>query len=180
MKRKYVFTTVVFVAVALLLFGLSTTADQRRKIHVSLVGFQEVPAVSSRGSGEVVLRLNDTSIDFELSYEDLEGTVTQSHLHLGQRSVNGGIVVFLCTNLGNAPAGTAIPACPGPNSGSVSGTRTAADVVGVTAQGIAAGEFAEILRGIRSGNVYVNVHTTKHAPGEIRGQVRINHEGDDH
>jgi hypothetical protein len=41
----------------------------------------------------------------------MEGDVLPTHIHLGQHGVNGGISVFLCTNLGNGPAGT--PTCPG-------------------------------------------------------------------
>jgi hypothetical protein len=83
--------------------------------------------------------------------------------------VNGGIMVFLCSNLGNGPVGTA--ACP--PSGSVSGTITAANVVGAaSAQGIAAGEFAEVVKAIRHGVAYANVHSTLYPGGEIRGQLR--------
>lgn len=166
----------VFVAVGL----MSVAANGDNASRTKLEGFQEVAAVSSTGSGKLRLRLHDTSLDFELSYSGLEGDITQSHLHLGQKGVNGGIVIFLCTNLGNAPAGTNTPTCPGPKAGSVSGTRTAGDVVPVVAQGIAALEFEEVLKGIRSGNVYANVHSTKHGPGEIRGQIRKhNHDHDD-
>jgi hypothetical protein len=42
--------------------------------------------------------------------------------------------------------------------------------------GIAAGEFDEVLRAIRSGNTYANVHTNKHPGGEIRGQIRTDNE----
>jgi hypothetical protein len=44
--------------------------------------------------------------------------------------------------------------------------------VGPTGQGIAAGEFAELVRAIKAGRTYVNVHTTKYPGGEIRGQIR--------
>jgi hypothetical protein len=53
---------------------------------------------------------NDTSFDFELTYEGIEGgSVTQAHIHVGQPNVAGGIVVFLCTN-GAPPAGVPVPA----------------------------------------------------------------------
>jgi glucose-1-phosphate thymidylyltransferase len=69
--------------------------------------------------------------------------VLQAHIHFGQPGVNGGIVTLLCTNLGNGPAGT--PLCPA--SGTVTGTISAATVVGAAAaQRIAAGELAEVIR----------------------------------
>ncbi len=176
MTRFWKLGSLFVVASALVLAGWSSVgADERRAIRVTLDGYQEVAAVSSTGTGSAILRLRDDSFDYELTYSGLEGNITQSHIHLGQRGVNGGIVIFLCTNLGNAPAGTTVPPCPGPSNGTVNGTRSAADVVTQAGQGIAAGEFEEVLRAIRSGNTYVNVHTTKHAPGEIRGQIHHDH-----
>ena len=79
-------------------------------------------------------------------------------------------MVFLCTNLGNGPIGT--QACPGPSSGTVAGTITAADVVSSASnQGIAAGELTEVLRAIRAGVTYANVHSNLFPGGEIRGQL---------
>jgi hypothetical protein len=42
---------------------------------------------------------------------------------------------------------------------------------GALAQGIAAGEFDEILAAIRAGKAYANIHTTTWPAGEIRGQL---------
>jgi hypothetical protein len=55
----------------------------------------------------------------------------------------------------------------------VTGTLTPANVVGPTGQGIAAGEFAEVIRAIRKGSAYANVHSTKFPGGEIRGQIHV-------
>jgi hypothetical protein len=60
----------------------------------------------------------------------------------------------------------------------VSGTVVAADVIGPAGQGIAPGEFAELLRAIRKGVTYVNVHSATQPGGEIRAQM--GGEGDDH
>jgi hypothetical protein len=143
-------------------------AETRR---AQLEGFQEVPVVSTTGTGEFLARIasDDSSIDYILSYEGLENAVAQAHIHLGQRSVNGGIVIFLCTNLGNGPAGT--QPCP-PSPATITGTITAGDVVPVASQGIAAGDLAEVLRAMRKGLTYANVHSLPdHPGGEIRGQV---------
>ena len=138
----------------------------------ALNGYQEVPAVSSTGSGTFHAAVSQTGdkIAYKLSYSDLEGDVTQAHIHFGQRGVNGGIVAFLCSNLGNGPAGT--QACP-PSPATVEGTIEAGDIVGAAAaQGIAAGELGEVLRAIKAGVAYANVHTTKHPGGEVRSQLR--------
>ena len=110
------------------------------------------------------------AIHYELSYGGLEGTVTQAHIHFGQRSVNGGIMVWLCQTATNAdPTGLA-PTCP--QSGTVTGMLQAGNVIGPAGQGIAALEFAEVLAAIRSGTAYANVHSTKFPGGEIRAQLR--------
>jgi hypothetical protein len=44
-------------------------------------------------------------------------------------------------------------------------------VVGPAGHGIAAGEFAELVRALRAGAAYANVHTTTFPAGEIRGQI---------
>ena len=53
------------------------------------------------------------------------------------------------------------------------GTSTAADVVGPAAQGIAAGEFEELVQAIRAQRTYANVHAAAFPGGEIRGQLRF-------
>jgi hypothetical protein len=150
-------------------------ADGGRKpsLNADLDGFQEVPlALSTAGNGELRVRFNrhGSSFEYKLSYEDLEGIVTQAHIHFGRPGVNGGISAWLCgTSAIPGPAGT--PTCPGPNSGEVVGTITSAQVVGPAAQGIAPGEFDELVRAMREGATYANVHTDTSPGGEIRGHI---------
>ncbi len=76
--------------------------------------------------------------------------------------------MFMCSNLGNGPAGT--PACPA-SPATISGTFRATDVIGPTAQGISAGEFDELKAAIAASAAYANVHSTQFSGGEIRGQI---------
>jgi len=141
-------------------------------LHADLVGYNETPStLSSPASGEFHAKISPdgTQIQYELTYSGFTTMVQQSHLHLGRPSTTGGIMVFLCSNLGNGPAGT--QACPSP-AGTITGTLTAADVVGPTAQGIAPGEFAEVVQAIRSGAAYANIHSVQFPGGEVRGPVR--------
>jgi hypothetical protein len=168
---KHVIRALVVVSALLMMAGGPYLAVAQERIKADLEGFQEVPAVSTTGSGEFRGKISndEAAIEFRLSYEGLQGTVTQAHIHLGQRGVNGGISLFLCSNLPSPPAGT--PGCPVP-SGTVTGTLTATDVIGPAGQGISPGEFAEVLRAIRDGVTYANVHSTMFPGGEIRGQIR--------
>jgi len=111
-----------------------------------------------------------------MSYTALEGNIAQSHIHFGQRGVAGGISVFLCTNLGNGPAGTQL--CPGPHDGTISGTFRPVDVIGPAAQGITAGEWDELMNAIDAGKAYANIHSNVWPAGEIRAQ--LNETGDPH
>jgi hypothetical protein len=153
------------------LFGYSMTATAQT-VHAGLIGFQEVPAISTSGEGSFRAKVLPDSIEYELEYTGVEGQVAQSHIHFAQEGVNGRIVVFLCTNLGNGPAGT--QPCP-PSPGFVTGTLTAADVLSPgpppASQGIDAGEFEAFREALLDGVTYVNVHSDLFPGGEIRGQI---------
>ncbi len=173
---------------ALGLAGVSAVAvaHDRGMFRTDLNGYEEVPAISTGadGSFRASLNRNQDEISWVLTYSGpFNGdTVAQAHIHFGQLSVNGGISVFLCSNLNNGPAGT--QACPQPEPGKrvvLTGTAKAADVIGPAAQGIAPGEFAELVRAMRAGATYANIHTTpQHPGGEIRGQISDDDRGRGH
>jgi hypothetical protein len=157
---------------AVVLMG-SGDGDGRRTLEAKLSGLLETPdSISSAGSGSFKIRVNHdkTSARYKLEYEDLEGAaVLFAHIHFGQPRTDGGVMVFLCSNQGS-PVPT--PACPGPDGGEVSGTLTAADLIGPDAQGIAPGEFEEFVDALRNNAAYVNVHTDLYPSGEVRGNIR--------
>src|SRR6185436_15541541 len=158
--------------IALVSVSAVVFAQGFKKISETLTGYEETAsAVSTTGNGTFNARISNdgTRIDWELSYSDLEGAVQQAHIHFGQSGVTGPISVFLCTNLGNGPAGT--QPCPAPPA-TISGTIVAADVTNLANErGISAGEFDELLDAIRAGVTYVNVHSTRWPGGEIRSQI---------
>src|SRR5262245_54710482 len=174
MKRAAIaLCTLVFVAVAAV-----ALPQGFKMIKEFLTGYEEVPSVSTRGNANFNARIsNDESqIQWELSYSDLEGAVQQAHIHIGNVGVNGGITVFLCTNLGNGPAGT--QACLAPPA-TITGTIFAADVspnIPATAaartQGLNTGEINELIAAMRAGATYVNVHSTLWPGGEVRSQIQ--------
>lgn len=180
-------TRIVFAAAAVSLAVAAASASaamagggKSGRSHVSVLredlsGYEENPlAISTTGHGRfhAVIKDRAKTITYTLSYADLESTVTQAHIHFGSASQVGGISVFLCTNLGNGPAGTqACPAAPA----TITGTIRPGDVIGPVDQGITAGEFDELVAAIRNGTAYVNVHSTTYPIGEIRAQFGHHH-----
>lgn len=135
-----------------------------------LNGFQENPSIVTTGSGTLELRIDDEmqTIQFELTYSNLEGgPPSAAHIHISSRGVNGGVSAFLCGGGGKPP-------CPpdGPGvTATVTGMIVAADVVGPAGQGVEPGSIEELIRAIRAGHTYANVHNARWPGGEIRGQI---------
>jgi hypothetical protein len=176
MRKRRLFGLLIFAIPVV--FAAATVAvagdDGDNRFRARLSGYEEVPAISSTGTGTLTLQIQGETIAYTLNYSAIEGgAALASHIHFGQRSVNGGVIAFLCGGGGK-------PACTTP-SGSFTGTITAADVIGPSGQGIEAGSFAEVVRALRAGFVYVNVHSTRWPGGEIRGQLsdRDNDQDDD-
>ena len=161
----------VTLAAALALTGMSGALfplmAAEEFFSAKLRGGHETPVTVATGaSGVWGARLDsaETSMAFELFYDAIEGgTVAAAHIHLGRPGITGGVVIHFCGTGGTAPC----PASPG----FVSGVVTAANVVAVAAQGIAAGDFAKVIRAMRKGDAYVNVHTGVFPGGEIRGPI---------
>jgi len=142
-------------------------ADDDNSFGARLTGYQEVPTLATTGRGQFRARLlNPTTLEYQLQYSNLEGVASEAHIHLGQRATNGGVIAWLCGALAVPPKPLVCPA-----SGTLTGTIVAADVIGPTAQGIAVGEFAELISALRAGATYVDVHTVLYPSGEIRGQI---------
>jgi hypothetical protein len=134
-----------------------------------LTGYQESTpaAVSSPATGTFEATIDDESqsISFTLTYSGLTAPITVSHIHLGNRAQNGGVSAFIC-------GGGSQPACPtNSTEGTITGTIAPVNVVGPSGQGIAAGEWQELVDAMRAGVTYVNVHDGTFPAGEIRGQI---------
>ncbi len=168
------------------LVAFSASYAHAEEFFARLNGFEEIGAqnnesgaVLSNGSGTLRLSLDKHAgtATFTLTYSDVgttppkTGAVSQAHIHFGKRHVAGGVMVFFCaTSPVIGPAGT--PVCPA-NSGTVTGTFTAASVVGPAAQNVNPGDFDALVDALESNTAYANIHTTPGYPaGEIRGQVR--------
>jgi CHRD domain len=172
MKGRLRLAVAVSVVAALAVVVTTAIAGGGNDIRERLTGYEEdLLVVSTTGTGDFDARIDESGeeIFYRLSYNRLED-VTQAHIHFGGRHQSGGISVWLCSNLGSPPAPMGTQACP-VSSGSVSGVITPADVVGPSGQGIAPGEFGELVDAMRAGVTYANVHTDKFPAGEIRAQL---------
>ncbi len=173
MKKLYVILALMALLAPL---AAPTLATEGGTFKATLTGYEEVPAISSPGTGQFQAKLtgNGAAIEYTLTYSGLQNAFA-AHIHLGQTGVNGAVSAFLC-------GGGDKPSCP-TSAGTVTGTIDPADVIGPAGQGIAPGEFDELAAALQAGATYANVHTNDNvAPpntgpgdfpgGEIRGQIR--------
>jgi hypothetical protein len=149
--------------------GLAIVASANHRdvqLRASLRGLNEVPPNASPATGTFRATLDETAqtITFTVDYRDLSVNPSVAHIHFGPPGINGGVMFFFCGGGGK-------PACPAATSGTITGTAAAADILGPVAQGIAPGDFANVVRAIRTGNSYANVHSATFPAGEIRGRV---------
>ncbi|RXT08164.1 CHRD domain-containing protein [Ammoniphilus sp. CFH 90114] len=130
-----------------------------RNFFARLRGSEEVPPVVTRATGRARFRLSRDRrrLHYVLEVENIRRT-TEAHIHLGRRRENGPVVAFL---FGPLRRGVTV------RRGVVRGTITAADLVGP----LAGRSLAALIREMRLGNTYVNVHTVQNPAGEIRGQI---------
>jgi hypothetical protein len=183
MSRLWVYAAAAAVVAALAGGSLALASGKHHggggSFSARLNGYNEVTgppgggSISTVGRGKFKAKLDKSSntITYTLTYT-LENPAVVSHIHFAQQHVNGGIVVFLC---GGAPPMSNKPACPAGNTGSpvtVTGTIVPSDVIGPTQQGIGAGSFDELVRAMKAGATYVNVHSNVFPAGEIRGQIK--------
>lgn len=172
--------------------GYGFTDEGSRRFSEFLSGLNEAAnVVSTTGNGtfRATISRDGTEINYVLTFKELEGDVTQAHIHIGLPQNSGGVVLWLCDSDANPAPSDTTPPCTQDNpldthSGRVTGTLTAADVRDLPANGIAGapvttpGEFEEVLALIKAGKTYVNVHSSKFLPGEIRSQ--LDNRGNEH
>jgi CHRD domain len=174
MRSRLKLAALVATAGVIGVIAVAVASGGSGQVREKLTGYEETPlTVSTPGEGTFRVSISQSTdeIAWELSYADLETAVTQAHIHFGATAITGGISVFLCTNLGNGPAGTQM--CPA-QPAEIQGTITPDDVIGPMGQGIATGEFDELIDAMRAGATYANVHTVDRPGGEIRAQIEVN------
>jgi hypothetical protein len=144
----------LLVAVAAVVFAVvipagAVGADAGRPFATTLTGAAEVPPADPDASGSASIILNQGlgTVCFDLSWENVDGTVFAAHIHLAPVGVNGPIVVPLF-------------------AGSFAGTDSVSGCVEDVDR--------DLIKAIRQDPsvYYVNVHSTPDFPGgAIRGQL---------
>jgi hypothetical protein len=127
----------------------SASRPKELNFDATLNGGQEVPPVSTSASAIADLRFNNatTLLYYKFRAVNLEN-VTAVHIHCAPARQNGPVGVTL--------AFVAAGITSSPDAGNACGWLTMQDVY----------------EAILAGNAYVNIHTTAHPTGEIRGQIR--------
>ena len=151
-------------------------ARPRRRFDASLTGYEEVPDALDAGASARSRRRSAATgrdpLHAQLSRAVRRSgeRVTQAHIHLGARARQRRHhrVPVPATS---ATARRARRRVRPTRRARDAGRSRPAQVVGPADQGIAPAEFAELVRALRAGAAYANVHTTTNAGGEIRGQI---------
>ena len=132
---------------------------KERQYAAELLGANEVPPVSTSGIGSADINWVDSRLlFFRLEIRNLAG-ITEAHIHLGRPNQNGPVVAFLF----GPTAGTAS------SSLNTSGYIRRSDLVGP----LKGRTLSTLAREMDRGNAYVNVHTSQHPNGAIRGQIIV-------
>jgi outer membrane autotransporter protein len=164
MKHRYKLVTT-----AVLLAASATAQAQIYKAVLS--GANEVPAVTTAGTGVGVVSLNTTTHEMRVSttFSGLNGNTTAAHIHC-------------CTAPGaNAGVATQTPTFTGFPAGVTAGTYNTTFNMGlapswnaafITANGgTPAGAEAALSAGLDGGRAYLNIHSSTSPGGEIRGNL---------
>lgn len=158
----------IVLAVALLACESLTESPQRQPLGAELTGGSVQPEpVATTGAGTFSGMLSALSgsatLDYSLAFSGLVGTATAVHLH-GPASADD--VADILVDLSVPPAGSSGTVTLGATSGSGSGMLDLATAITSTVSG----DSLHVL--LDAGLVYVDVHTSTRADGEIRGQLR--------
>jgi hypothetical protein len=149
----------LFVILATIL-SVSVGFAAEKSFKAKLTGNGEVPSVKTTAKGEVKFKLSSDGkeLSYKLDVKNIENP-TAAHIHRGMKGKNGPPVANLFTG----------PKKEGKFSGELSmGTITANDLSG----DLMGKSLDDLVKLIKSGDIYVNVHTDANPDGAIRGQVK--------
>jgi hypothetical protein len=157
------FTIPIVLALMLVLPCLAWAAAPKT-FTAHLSGGQEVPPVKTKATGQASFKFSKDgkSLHYKLSVANLSD-ITMAHIHLGPPGKNGPVAVWL------------YPSHPYPQLkiGKFSGVLAQGTVTAKNLAGPLRGKaLAVLIKDMESGRTYVNVHTSAHPEGAIRGEIK--------
>ena len=114
-------------------------------------GAGEFPAKAVAGTGNATIVKKNGTYTYTITYTGMTGALTGAHIHGPAAAGANTVVIVPFATTGAGPSGTL--------TGTFTGTNTAT----ISADSL------DVL--MRTGNAYVNLHTTDTPGGEIRGQL---------
>lgn len=149
----------LFVVLAAI-FVASTGLAAEKNFEAQLTSKGEPASHKSNatGKGEFKLSEDGNTLSYKLYVENIVNA-TAAHIHIGKKGVEGPPVVIIPFEV--------------ERNGKFSGLLAEGKIMGMDLLGkLQDKPLDELVKLIRSGNVYVNIHTHGNPAGEIRGQIR--------
>jgi hypothetical protein len=150
---------VLLCVVLAVMFAATTVFAAEMTFKAKLTPKEETKKPKSKASGKAEFKLNkeETQLTYKLHVKNIVDA-SAAHIHVGAKGSDGPPVVTLFTG-----------SKPGKFSGTLAeGTITDQDLMG----DYKGKPFSEVVKLLRSGGSYVNVHTNANPDGEIRGQIK--------
>jgi hypothetical protein len=167
-RRNSMRKILVVVAAIIALATLSFAADMSDKPIVektafvaTLSGGEEVPAVMTDATGKAAFSLskNGMSLRYSVKVKNIEN-VTAAHIHTGKMGQGGAPIALIKITASKA--------------GKFSGTLAKGKITEQELMTSYKGKtLKDLIAAMKSGDTYINVHTTKYPDGEMRGQIMM-------
>lgn len=153
---------IMLAALVSLTSACESDSDVRARYSATLTGAAEMPnPVTSSGGGTFTATLNSSNIlTYRITFQNLNAVAIFAHIH-GPSTIalTGDILVdFNMPSLGRVLT-----------TGQTSGTATGTVDLNLPITGTVSGDSLIAL--LNNGNSYVNIHSSAHTAGEIRGQI---------
>ncbi len=152
-------------------FAAASPAAAHESIYVApLAGATENPPNASPGTGQarVTIDFDTLMMRVEVSFANLVGNTTASHIHCCTASGNVGVATQLPTFDG-FPLGVTYGSYDHSFDMAVAGSYNPAFITGHG--GTVSSAFNALVAGLDAGQAYLNVHTSLYPGGELRGNL---------
>lgn len=140
------------------LFAVSTSFAAEKSFKAKLTPKEETKKPTSKASGKATFKLDKdgTKITYKVMVKNIVNA-NAAHIHVGKKGEDGPPIAGLFS---------------GKKDGKFSGVLAEGTITGDDLMGDYKGKFDELVKMMRSGDTYVNVHTDANPDGEVRGQIK--------